>query len=61
MEEMHRNKKKKDDWNMKLEDTCNQMHIEITGIKIMKTCQATCDITAIIPKSCINENAKDPT
>lgn len=52
---------KKDDGNMKLEDTCNQMHIEITGIKIMKTCHATCDITAIIPKSCINENAKDPT
>lgn len=52
---------KNDDGNMKLEDTCNQMHIEITGIKIMKTCHATCDITAIIPKSCINENAKDPT
>jgi len=32
----------------------------ITGIKTMKTCHATWDITAIIPRSWIIEKASEP-
>lgn len=33
--------------------TCNQKQIAITEMKTMKTCHATCDMTAIIYRSCI--------
>lgn len=36
------------------------MLIPITGMKMIKTCHATCDMTAIIPMSCIIENANEP-
>ena len=44
-----------------LKNTWYQMLIVITGIKMMKTCHATWDITAIIPRSWIMEKAKDAT
>lgn len=36
------------------------MQAAITGIKTMNTCQATCDMTAMIPRSCIVVNATEP-
>jgi len=38
-------------------------HIQVatTGINTMKTCQATWDTTAMIPKSCISAKAKAPS
>lgn len=33
------------------------MQVAIIGTKTMKTCQATWDMTAMIPKSCMNEKA----
>ena len=36
------------------------MQIALTRIKIMKTCQAMSDMTAIIPKSCIMAKANSP-
>ena len=37
------------------------MQIAIAGMTMMMICHETCVITAIIPKSCIVENANDPT
>jgi hypothetical protein len=36
------------------------MQAAITGMKTIKTCHATCDITAMIPRSWITEKASAP-
>ncbi|KAJ0601574.1 hypothetical protein HanIR_Chr03g0130081 [Helianthus annuus] len=36
------------------------MHIPAIGITIMIACQAACDITAMMPRSCMTANTNDP-
>ena len=36
------------------------MQIAVTGMKMTNTSHATCDITAIVPRSCIIEKAHQP-
>ena len=40
--------------------TWYHMQIAVTGIKMTKTCQATCDMTAMVPIICIIEKAHHP-
>jgi hypothetical protein len=41
--------------------TWNTQHIAVTGIKMTKTGHATWDIAPMVPRSCITENAHQPS
>lgn len=43
------------------ENTWYHIQLAPTGINTMKTCQAIWDMTAMIPKSCINAKANSPS